>query len=112
DALRSQTAEKFRLLSNLRDMGAICDKVLAPLVFVMNSALDEQGLMAIRKSNVVIATPNALMLTGSRKFEVLVGLFSHLIVDEAHHVAAKSWIRIKSAFSGKPCVQFTATPFR
>ena len=34
------------------------------------------------------------------------------IIDEAHHVVAASWNRIKTAFRGKPCIQFTATPFR
>ena len=38
--------------------------------------------------------------------------FSHLFVDEAHHVAATTWSDIRSAFAAKPVVQFTATPFR
>lgn len=32
--------------------------------------------------------------------------------DEAHHIEARTWKQIKSAFGNKPIVQFTATPYR
>src|SRR5205085_6664300 len=31
---------------------------------------------------------------------------------EAHHISAKRWTSFREAFSGKPILQFTATPFR
>ncbi|MEX2410011.1 MAG: helicase-related protein, partial [Candidatus Paceibacterota bacterium] len=34
------------------------------------------------------------------------------MIDEAHHVPASSWSRLKQEFSGKPILQFTATPYR
>ena len=39
---------------------------------------------------------------------------AYLIVDEAHHIAAKTWKEIKLNFEsvGKPVLLFTATPFR
>ena len=44
--------------------------------------------------------------------EMLVNMCSHLMIDEAHHVVAASWNRVQTAFRDKPCIQFTATPFR
>ncbi|RQT42392.1 restriction endonuclease subunit R [Burkholderia cepacia] len=112
DALRSQTSEKILELKNIRDFRAIDEQTLSPKVFTMNAALTEDDLLDIALSNVVISTPNALTLTHGDQLTQLVSLVSHLIVDEAHHVAAKTWRNIKTAFKGKPCIQFTATPFR
>jgi superfamily II DNA or RNA helicase len=33
-------------------------------------------------------------------------------VDEAHHVAARTWADTREVFADRPVVQFTATPFR
>jgi len=38
--------------------------------------------------------------------------FTHLFLDEAHHVAAPTWQRIKASFADKRILQMTATPFR
>lgn len=112
DALRRQTAEKFRELKNIRRMKAITDGTLAPEVYIMEGEFDDGDLEVIKASNIVISTPNALGLCDNLALSKLVEVFSHLVVDEAHHVAAKTWNRIKQAFNGKPCLQFTATPFR
>ncbi|HDR9122701.1 TPA: DEAD/DEAH box helicase family protein [Burkholderia vietnamiensis] len=112
DALRSQTSEKILELKNIRDFRAIDEQTLSPKVFTIKAALTKDDLLDIALSNVVISTPNALTLTHGDQLAQLVSLVSHLIVDEAHHVAAKTWRNIKTAFKGKPCIQFTATPFR
>ena len=39
-------------------------------------------------------------------------LCSHLFIDEAHHIAAKTWSDFKVQFRERPIIQFTATPFR
>ena len=59
-----------------------------------------------------MATPQALQLFDEAALSALVKTCSRLMIDEAHHVAATSWNRIRTAFRGKPCIQFTATPFR
>ncbi|WP_322019411.1 DEAD/DEAH box helicase [Paraburkholderia tropica] len=112
DALRLQTFEKIITLRNLRKFNSIDDKTLSPRVFVMSSSLTEDDISAISESNVIISTPNALSMSDQEVFGKLVNLTSHLIVDEAHHVAAATWREVKSAFKSKPCIQFTATPFR
>lgn len=45
-------------------------------------------------------------------FNKLTNECTHLIIDEAHHVTASTWARIKSQFKDKSVFQFTATPFR
>jgi superfamily II DNA or RNA helicase len=112
DALRRQTADKFVGLKNLREMGAIGNETLAPVIHLMRGSVAEGDFESINQSNIVISTPNALDLCNDFTLTKLTEIFSHLVVDEAHHVAATTWSRIKRKFDGRPCLQFTATPFR
>lgn len=112
DALREQTAESIATLKNLRDMKAIEVKVLSPSVKKLNSKLTLVEIKALEEFNVLIATPQALQNLVEDEIEKLTQICSHLIIDEAHHIAATTWNRIRKAFQGKPCIQFTATPFR
>lgn len=43
--------------------------------------------------------------------QVSSGLIRHMIVDEAHHAAAKTWLRVIESFD-IPCLGLTATPER
>jgi len=112
DALREQTAEKLCQLKTLRSIKAIEKTTEAPIVKKINTKLTEAEITRLEDVNVVIATPQALQRFSDLELSCLAALCSHLVVDEAHHVAAKSWKRIRSAFAGKPVIQFTATPFR
>lgn len=112
DALRRQTAEKIIELKNIRRMGAIAATTMAPTVHTLSGAPDTNDWKAIASCNVIISTPNSLDLCNDSDLSKLAMSFSHLLIDEAHHVAAKTWSRAKKAFTGKPCLQFTATPFR
>lgn len=112
DALREQTSEKIASLKTLRDIGAIDEKTEAPAVLKINSKLEIPQLQKVQDSNVIIATPQAISLFNEEELAFLANLCSHLIIDEAHHVAARTWKRIKKVFINKPCIQFTATPFR
>jgi len=112
DALRTQTHTNVKELANLRRLDAIGEKTKSPEVFAMTGALSEENIKNIHKYNIVISTPQALALTDDQTMMLLVEACSHLVIDEAHHVAAKTWKSIKKAFGDKPCIQFTATPFR
>ncbi len=112
DALRTQIGDRLASLQRLRTINAISDDVLSPIVHRIdgrNAAVDVQ---AIEASNVTIATPAALAQLDDNELEGFAAHFSHLIFDEAHHVAAMTWERIRSAFGSKPVIYFTATPFR
>lgn len=45
-------------------------------------------------------------------FAILNNAIDAIIVDEAHHIAAKSWSSVKYKLCKVKCLQFTATPFR
>ena len=112
DALRTQIGDRLASLQRLRTINAISDDVLSPIVHRIdgrNAAVDVQ---AIEASKVTIATPAALAQLDDNELEAFAAHFSHLIFDEAHHVAAMTWRRIRSAFGSKPVIYFTATPFR
>lgn len=112
DALRTQIGDRLASLQRLRTINAISDDILSPIVHRIDgrdAAVDEQ---AIEASNVTIATPSALAQLDDDELEAFAAHFSHLIFDEAHHVAAVTWGRIRKAFGSKPAIYFTATPFR
>src|SRR5208283_3366546 len=44
--------------------------------------------------------------------KMLASYCSSLFIDEAHHVRAVTWGRLRAQFAGKPILQFTATPYR
>lgn len=112
DALRDQTAEKLKGLKNLRSMTVVNEAFEDPEVAKISTRLSEEEIAMLETKNVLIATPQALQNFSTKELERFVSICSHLIVDEAHHVAANTWANIKKEFAGKPTIQFTATPFR
>ncbi len=114
DALRDQLSAKFLSLGILRAAGVVAPGALLPVVGTLrrkpttSKEVDDFFL----RCNVVVTTAQ---IAGSCVPEVLLRMAtvcSHLFVDEAHHVRAPTWERIREAFAGKAVLQFTATPFR
>jgi superfamily II DNA or RNA helicase len=112
DALREQISASLSALKNLRAMSAIDVEVKAPIIHKINMGMTVEQIKILDESNVIIATPQALQNFSEIELETLASLCSHLIFDEAHHVAAHTWSKIRKVFDAKPCIQFTATPFR
>jgi superfamily II DNA or RNA helicase len=112
DALRTQIAGKLHDLATLRAIGAVKAQLIAPAVHVVDGAATALAVEAIRQCNVAVATAAALIHLSPDELAAFLGQFSHLVVDEAHHVAAASWDRVARAFGAKPRLYFTATPFR
>jgi hypothetical protein len=112
DALRTQIVGKLRDLATLRDIGAVSTQLSAPIVHVVEGMGTANVADAIATSNVAVTTAAALVQLTADELNALLGQFTHLIFDEAHHVAAQSWDRIARAFGSKPRLYFTATPFR
>jgi len=114
DALRDQLGDKFARFGVLKRAGVIGGDVPYPVVGILSKGFEDAA--AARQfadcCNVVVTT---MHLVGSLTPEItasLVPSFSHVFVDEAHHIPAASWQLMRSTFSGVPLVQFTATPFR
>lgn len=111
DALRSQLIDKCDL-EKLREIGVISETALNPVVMAVRKGMSIEAVEQFAEANVIVATPQALQRFTTDALQALADLCSHLIIDEAHHVAAMTWDRVKSAFKNKPRLQFTATPFR
>ena len=113
DALREQTKEKFIHLGLLRQLELIDCGTSNPIVATIKHGINnEDELQEILQSNVIISSASALSLFSNQNLSKLTSVCTHLIVDEAHHITAATWARIKSHFENKPIFQFTATPFR
>lgn len=114
DALRDQLALKFEKLGVLSMLGLLGDGVRMPvvgkLVGRIQDAADAERLAEL--TNVVVTTVSALTHTEDSIRTQFLSRFSHLFIDEAHHVAAATWRQIRDEFAPKPVVQFTATPHR
>jgi superfamily II DNA or RNA helicase len=114
EALRSQIAKKFATLGVLPRVGSVTGDFLCPDVFVLKSTLltTEQVDDAMRRANVVVATAQALWGSSDAARSRLVDYCDRLFIDEAHHVAARTWRAISELFADREIVQFTATPYR
>lgn len=114
NALRKQVAEKFRTLGILRSKEFVSKDVLSPRVgILLKQPKDEQDLEIFQTCNVVVATAASVAQGPAEALGAKISaLCSHLVIDEAHHVAASKWQQIKEHFLEKPILQFTATPFR
>lgn len=121
DSLRTQIANKFIKLGILKDpkFEIIKYKALNPRVTILKTGIkNTEQALEILDSNIIISTPQ--ILSGLIKegrldiLDLIIQQCNYLIVDEAHHVAAKTWNDIKSRFevANKRILMFTATPFR
>lgn len=114
DVLRAQIAAKFEAFGVLRDIGVVATSAELPVVGQIKHkfATPESAKNFIQSCNVVVATPHSLISSPPDIRQAIVESFTHLFVDEAHHVAAETWRSIRDTFAGRAVVQFTATPFR
>jgi len=62
--------------------------------------------------NVVVAVINSVAQSSEAALARLAETCTHLFIDEAHHVPATTWSRVKAYFQHKRVLQFTATPYR
>jgi len=114
DMLRKQTVDKFMTFGALQDIGVISSTAIKPSVTLLKSTprnLDEL-LNILEKSNVIVTTMSILKRFTNDFFDAVNNKFDALIVDEAHHVPAKTWAIAKHKLKSLKCLQFTATPFR
>lgn len=114
DPLRTQIADKFGCLGVLKASGVVADDASYPVVGVLKHAFKAPAHLALflRKCNVVVATmPLVTGWTDAQQTE-LASHFTHLFIDEAHHMGAPKWEAFRNAFHKSRILQFTATPYR
>lgn len=114
DALRSQIANKFITLGLLKQFGVLNDDALFPRVGILkkNFLTTEELSEFINECNVLVTTMNLLSNNSLETLQLFNHSFSNVFIDEAHHIEASSWKRVRSTFDNAKILQFTATPFR
>ncbi|EJC80180.1 DNA/RNA helicase, superfamily II [Rhizobium leguminosarum bv. trifolii WSM2297] len=114
DALRTQISDKFLSLGVLKDSGCLAADARLPVVAVMDSIpkspteVDDIFLRA----NLIVTTMDAAAQADPAVQIRMAELTSHLFVDEAHHIGARTWREFKGQFTNSLILQFTATPYR
>jgi superfamily II DNA or RNA helicase len=111
--VREQITEEFRGLLDLRRLGVIDSRIPTPAVYsVSNKISDLDDWLNLRPYDVVIGTPNSISPELSNVSEPPADFFDLVLVDEAHHSAARSWKGLLERHASARQVLFTATPFR
>nr|WP_320025748.1 DEAD/DEAH box helicase family protein [uncultured Acetobacterium sp.] len=112
--LRIQTVDKFITFGVLQDFNIINASAIKPSVTALvTTPKDLSELKEIlKRSNVVITTMSLLQRFSDKYLAEISVLCETLIVDEAHHIAAGTWTKVKHKLRKLKCIQFTATPFR
>lgn len=114
DALRNQIFNKFYSLGLLKQFGIIGQNSKYPRVGIIheNFGSTEEIEEFLKECNVVITTMGILSYNSNENLAKYSEQFTHLFIDEAHHIEAVSWNRVRKAFAKNKILQFTATPFR
>ncbi|MEZ4901768.1 MAG: DEAD/DEAH box helicase family protein [Spirosomataceae bacterium] len=114
DSLRNQIADKFITLGLLKQFGIIGNNSLYPAVGIIKNKFGntEEITNFLEKCNVVITTMSWLTNQDAEIQILFSKSFSHVFIDEAHHVKASSWNELRNRFDNEKIIQFTATPFR
>lgn len=112
--LRDQTSDKFQKFGVLKDINVIDKNALFPSVATLESTPTQLSELKeiISNSNIIVTTMSLLQRFSDSYLDILALECDALIVDEAHHIAANQWAKVKSKLKCKKCIQFTATPFR
>lgn len=113
-ALRAQIASKFETLGILQRDGIVSPSAMRPRVGRVAGKFDSENDASafVVACNVVVATPDAIRASEEVVRRAFFSEFTHLLVDEAHHAPARTWTEIIRAFSERPVLLFTATPYR
>lgn len=114
DALRNQIANKFYRLGLLKKFGIVNQEALFPRVGILYQNFSTQADLIdfIDNSNVVVTTMSILANNSDATLSLLNDRFTNVFIDEAHHIEANSWKKVREGFDNKKIIQFTATPFR
>jgi hypothetical protein len=88
DALRTQIAEKFVTLGLLKEFGIVGHGANYPAVGIMRQSFSNPDDFErfVAQSNVVVATMAILQTLSSAELKHIPTVYSHIFIDEAHHV--------------------------
>lgn len=111
--VREQIATEFRTLDVLKRHEVIGPDVGVPSVISVEKRITSpQGWEELRNYDVVVGTPHSLSPSFTEIPEFPSDLFDLILVDEAHHSAARTWQELLGYAYRARQVLYTATPFR
>jgi superfamily II DNA or RNA helicase len=111
--VREQITEEFKGLLDLRRLGVLSLDIPAPAVYSVTSKIDSiHEWSNLRPYDVVVGTPNSISPELPGIARPPLDFFDVVLVDEAHHAAARSWKALLEELFAARQVLFTATPFR
>jgi superfamily II DNA or RNA helicase len=111
-AIRDQISTQFKTLDVLRSINALPKDIDQPVV--QDIAGYSQDWQRLKHCDVVIGIPHSLGVdaTGPTVQSVPPEFFDLVIVDEAHHLPARTWTAVLEHLEYRYAVLLTATPFR
>lgn len=114
DALRTQIGNKLITLGLLKKLQIVGPDALYPVVGILEHKFNniEAATQYISSCNVVVTTMNIMGGMDETIQAKIAQECSHLFIDEAHHITAKTWEKFRRFFTSKTILQFTATPYR
>lgn len=112
--VRDQLAATLSSQDLLRRIGALPDEAPNPRVHVVEHRLatPDDWIEAARDADIVVGTMGVLSPSYSEVAAPPAGLFRMALVDEAHHVPAKTWTALLDSLPGTYRALVTATPVR
>jgi superfamily II DNA or RNA helicase len=111
-ALRWQLSRKFLTLGVLPSVGVLPADTPLPTVATIDGAISAEQLPSLLACDVLVTTMAGIIRADATVRAAVAEAVSHLFIDEAHHVPARTWSEFREAFSPRRVAQFTATPFR
>ena len=111
--VRNQIAVGFSELQPLRNLGVLSNQASGIRVKELTSEIRSMNTWAeLSNYQVVISTPRCISpgIEGIQPSDP--NFFDLILIDEAHHSPASSWIDIINHYTSASIVLFTATPFR
>lgn len=114
DLLRKQTVEVCAKLGILKEINVINQEAKFPNVLLLKSTpkTEEELKKDLDQANIIVSTASLISRFSIEYMNLINDICQVLIVDEAHHIEAECWKKIKTHFKEKKILQFTATPFR
>ena len=111
--VREQIVDGFRELALLKKLGVLSEEISSPKVLSIDKRVGSKvSWEDCRDYDVVVATPNSISPSIEGIPVLPTDLFDVLLIDEAHHSPAKSYVAIINALPNAKKGLFTATPFR
>ncbi len=108
--VRNQISGEYSTLKTLTKLNVLDEKIKKPKVFEMKSLYKVDHDNQIENSDIIVATPQVgLSLSRVENIRNKIDL---VLIDEAHHVPAKTWTEILENINEAKHILFTATPFR